>query len=146
MIELESPAGKYSVLEFPEIKPMSKNHYRYKLKYPFPYISELIELRYPDSDLVFKIRGSLFQIKGYRDLDKDRVKEKLLKSFEGMNLLYDFVRSLDYWSNKNEYSLELPPSLGDKVDICKNKVIVTWFKSDTPESDRETLYIPILDI
>lgn len=145
MIELESPAGKYSTLEFPEVTEMSKNHYRYKVKYPFPYVSDLIEVRYPNSNLVFKIRGSLFRVKGYRQIDKELVKSKLLSSFEATNLLFDFVRSMEFWSGKNEYSLVLPESLGDSTDICNNKVIITWF-SENNESDKNTLYIPILDI
>ena len=94
---------------------------------------------------MFKIRGSLFRVKGYRQIDKELVKSKLLSSFEATNLLFDFVRSMEFWSGKNEYSLVLPESLGDSTDICNNKVVITWF-SENNESDKNTLYIPILDI
>ena len=99
MIELESPAGKYSTLEFPEVTEMSKNHYRYKVKYPFPYVSHLIEVRYPNSNLVFKIRGSLFRVKGYRQIDKELVKQASTNSISTFNFL--LICSLVYFFSSN---------------------------------------------
>lgn len=140
-LELPSPEGRYSILEFPKVKEMHGNHYRYKVSPPFDKSS--YELRYPGSKLIMRFSDSLFRVRGYRDLDKESVKAHCLSSSDFMNTLYDFIHCLEYWSKTNNYGISLPVSLGD-FSFDSPRVEVSWF-IDEPSSP-DILRVPIINL